>query len=420
MRGLTRRAGLLGALAAPAVARAQGAGQGAARVVVVGGGFAGATAARALAKAGLRVTLIEADAVYASAPFSNEVLVGLRELGQQQFGWDKLVEAGVKLVQGRVSLVDGTARKVALESGANLEYDRLVLAPGIDLKLDGTLRGYDQAATFRMPHAWKAGIQTVVLREQVQTMADGGTVVLSVPAGPYRGPTAPYERASLIAWFLKQNKPRSKVLVLDAQDEFPARTLFQQAWAALVPGVLEWVPASGGGKVTAVDAAAMTLSCGGVVHKADVANVIPPQQAGVVAQAAGVVDRTGWCPVDPLTFESQRVARIHVIGDAAILGAIPKTAVAAYGEAKACAEAVAALLAGRKPEVPRLLDTAYCRVAPGYAFSVAGVYWPVNGQWAEVEGSGGASPLDAKPEVRAQESAYADAWFKTMTGAVFG
>lgn len=416
MKGaLKRRLVLAGGLAAPFVARAQGA----AKVVVVGGGFAGATAARALAQAGHRVTMVEADTAYVSCPFSNAVVVGLRELDEQRFGWDRVVADGVTLVRGRASAVDGAARRVAV-GGTALDYDRLVLAPGVDMRLDGALPGYDEAATARMPHAWKAGPQTVLLRDQLRAMADGGTVVIAVPANPYRCPPGPYERASLIAWYLKTNKPRSKLVVLDAKDLFSKQKLFQQAWAALYPGLLEWVSLSDGGKVTSVDPQAMTLVTDFSTYKADVANVIPPQRAGSIAAAAGVADRTGWCPVDPVSFESTLVPGIHVIGDAAIMGAMPKSAFAANAQAKVCAAAVTALLAGRTPAEDRLINTCYSLAAPGYGFSVAGVYKPVHGQLTDIEGAGGTSALDAGPQVRAQEAAYGEAWFKTITGSVFG
>ncbi len=419
---MKRRMVLAGALAAPFVARAQDMPQRAARVVVVGGGFAGATAARALAQAGHQVTMIEAETGYVSCPFSNPVVAGLREMDGQQFGWDKVAAAGVKRVQARAAGVDGAARRVLLDGGA-VEYDRLVMAPGVDMRLGGdpgALPGYDRAATERMPHAWKAGAQTTLLRDQLRAMPDGGTVVMAVPANPYRCPPGPYVRASLIAWYLKNNKPRSKLLVLDAKDQFSKQKLFQQAWTQMYPGLLEWVPLSNGGAVTGVDPAAMTLSTDFETHKADVANVIPPQRAGAIAQAAGVADRTGWCPVDPVSFESLRVPNVHVIGDAAIMGAMPKSAFAANAQAKVCAQAITALLAGRAPEVPRLINTCYSLVAPEYGISVAGVYRPVNGQLTDIDGAGGTSPLDAEPAVRAQEAAYADVWYRTITGSVFG
>lgn len=411
--GIQRRTILAAALTTPFVARAQGA----ARIVVIGGGFAGATAARALA-ATHQVTLIEAASAYVSCPFSNPVIAGLRDLDAQRFNWDAVAAAGVRIVPKTATAVDAAKRQVAVD-GALLDYDRLILAPGIDLRFDA-LPGYDAAAAERMPHAWKAGPQTTLLRDQLRAMPDGGTVVMAVPANPYRCPPGPYERASLIAWYLKTNKPRSKLLVLDAKDQFSKQRLFQQAWAKLYPGILEWVSLSDGGKVTAVDPAAMTLKTDFSTTKADVANVIPPQRAGAIATAAGVADRTGWCPVDSASFESRLVPNIHVIGDAAIMGAMPKSAFAANAQAKVCAEAVAALLTGRPVAEPRLINTCYSLVAPDYGISVAGVYRPANGVLTDIEGAGGVSAIDAGPDVRAQEAAYADVWFKTLAGAVFG
>ena len=418
---MRRRAILGAALAVPFVPR-PGRAQGAARIVVVGGGFGGATAARRLAQSGHQVSMVESEGSYVSCPFSNPVIAGLREMEGQSFAWDKVVAAGVTRVGARATGVDSAARQVLIDGG-KLPYDRLILAPGVDLLLGaeaGALPGYDQAATGKMPHAWKAGLQTVLLREQLRAMPDGGTVVMAVPANPYRCPPGPYERASLIAWYLKANKPRSKLLLLDAKDVFSKQKLFQQAWAALYPGLLEWVSLSDGGKVTGVDPAAMTVSTDFDTHKADVANIIPPQRAGSIALAAGVADKTGWCPVDPVTFESRRIPGIHVIGDAAVMGAMPKSAFAANAQAKVCAEAVATLLAGGKPAEPKLINTCYSLVAPDYGISVAGVYRPQNGQLTDIEGAGGTSALDAGGAVRAQEAAYADVWYRTITGSVFG
>src|SRR5262245_29810820 len=185
-----------------------------------------------------------------------------------------------------------------------------------------------------MPHAWKAGDQTVLLRQQLEAMPDGGLVVISAPANPFRCPPGPYERASLIAHYLKTKKPRSKLLLLDAKDAFSKQRLFQAAWAELYPGLLEWVPLSTGGNVTAVAPPSLTVVTDFARQQAAVANVIPPQKAGRIAEAAGVADRSGWCPIDPTTFESTLVPGIHVIGDAAIAGAMPKSAFAANSQAK--------------------------------------------------------------------------------------
>jgi len=412
----------LGAGAALAVGCASAAPPGTGpRVVVVGGGFAGASCARALRQADrkLAVTLVEANATFTACPFSNGVIGGLRELSAQQFTYDKVVADRILLVPGTAVAVDATARMVTLADGTRLPYDRLVLAPGIDIRW-GALAGYDEAAAEAMPHAWRAGEQTLLLRRQLEAMEDGGLVVIAAPANPFRCPPGPYERASLIAHYLKTRKPRSKLLVLDAKDAFSKQRLFVQAWAELYPGLLEWVPLSKGGAVTSVEPATRTLVTDFTRHRAAVANVIPPQKAGRIAEVAGVTDRTGWCPIDPATFESRLVPGIHVIGDAAIAGAMPKSAFAANSQAKACAAVVASLLAGRAPAAPKLINTCYSLVAPDYGISVAGVYHPANGQIAEVAGSGGVSPADAPRATRALEATLADAWFRTITTEVFG
>jgi NADPH-dependent 2,4-dienoyl-CoA reductase/sulfur reductase-like enzyme len=404
----------------PLPAFAQGAD---ARVVVVGGGFAGATCARTLKRLNprLAVTLIEAEPtrVFTACPFSNEVVVGLRELEAQQFRYDKLGSDGIVLNFSEAKSVDPQTRTITLADTTKLAYDRLILAPGIDFRWDA-LSGYGEAAAEKMPHAWKAGPQTLLLRRQLEAMRDGGIVVIAVPANPYRCPPGPYERASLIAHYLKTNKPKSKLLILDAKDAFSKQKLFQNGWAALYPDLIEWVALSAGGKVTAADAAAMTLTTDFATHKADVANVIPAQKAGRIAELAGVADRTGWCPIDPVSFASTLQPNIHVIGDAAIAGAMPKSAFAANAQAKVCAAAVAVLLAGGTPIPSKLINTCYSLVAPDYGISVAGVYHPVDGKLVDVEGAGGVSPLDAPAEARAFEASLAAGWFRTITGEIFG
>jgi sulfide dehydrogenase [flavocytochrome c] flavoprotein chain len=391
------------------------------RVVVIGGGFAGATCARTLKRLDPRlvVTLVEPSTTYTACPFSNEVIGGIRELRDQEFTYDKLAGNGIELAKLVVTGIDPQARAVTTSEGTRISYDRLVLAPGIDLRWDA-LPGYGAAAAERMPHAWKAGAQTDLLRRQLAAMEDGGLVVIAAPANPYRCPPGPYERASLIAHYLKTKKLRSKVIVLDAKDNFSKQKLFQQAWQQLYPGLLEWVPLSSGGKVTSVDPTTLTLATDFQTYKAAVANVIPPQKAGAIAEAAGVADRTGWCPIDPATFESTLQPKIHVVGDAAIAGAMPKSAFAANVQAKVCAAAVTALLAGATPASPKLINTCYSLVAPDYGISIAGVYQPANGQLVEVAGAGGISSLDAPASTRAAEASIADGWFRTLTAEVFG
>jgi NADPH-dependent 2,4-dienoyl-CoA reductase/sulfur reductase-like enzyme len=394
--------------------------QGAARVVVIGGGFGGASCARALRHVDpkLQVTLIEPKTFYFACPFSNEAIAGLREFEAQQFRYDRIAAEGVIVVAQTAVKVDAHARTVGLADGTSLGYDRLVLSPGISLRFDA-LPGYDEAAATKMPHAWIAGEQTLLLRRQLEAMDDGGLVVLAVPAPPLRCPPAPYERASLIAHYLKTKKPRSKVIILDAKDGFSQQRLFEQAWKELYPDMIERIALSQGGRVTSVEPATNSIVTDFGNYTADVANVIPPQKAGRIAEIAGAADNTGWCPIDPVTFESKLVPNIHVIGDACIAGAIPKSASAANAQAKACAAAVVSLLAGKTPEPPRLTGACFNTVAPGYAFSLSGVYAPKDGLFNEVEG-GGTSPLDAPREVRAEEAQTALTWFTTITADTFG
>ncbi len=423
-RRISRRDLLATAAAAAASATmplpAFGQGSGA-RVAVIGGGFAGATCARFLKRIDpkLIVTLVEASPVFVACPLSNNVIAGLRDIGAQQFTLDKLADDGVAVTRAPASAIDTQARVVTLSNNARVSYDRLVLAPGIDINWDA-LPGYNEAASERMPHAWKAGEQTLLLRRQLEAMEDGGTVIISAPANPFRCPPGPYERASLIAYYLKTKKPKSKLIVLDAKDAFSKQRLFQNAWKELYPGILEWVSLSAGGKVTSVDAASNTLVTDFGSHKASVANVIPPQRAGRIATVAGVTDRSGWCPVEPVAFESKQQPNIHVIGDAAIMGAMPKSAFSANAQAKVCAAAIAKLLAGKKPEQPKLINTCYSLVTPDYGISVAGVYHAADGQLREIEGSGGVSPIDAPSSNRALEASLANGWFKTITEEVFG
>jgi NADPH-dependent 2,4-dienoyl-CoA reductase/sulfur reductase-like enzyme len=394
--------------------------QGTPRVVVIGGGFAGTSVARTLKQADPRiaVTLVESSRTFTACPLSNGVIAGLRELSAQQFGYDKVSAGGVTVAIATASSVDPQAKTVTLSDGQRLSYDRLVVAPGIDIRWNA-LPGYNEAAAEQMPHAWKAGAQTSLLRRQLEAMEDGGTVIISAPVNPFRCPPGPYERASLIAHYLKTKKPKSKLIVLDAKDQFSKQSLFQSAWAALYPN-LEWVGLSKGGKVTSVDPATKTLVTDFGNHKAAVANVIPPQQAGRIAALAGVANRTGWCPIDPVTFESKLIPNIHVVGDATIAGAMPKSAFSANAQAKVCAAAIARLLAGQTPSEPKLINTCYSLIAPDYGITVAGVYRPANGMLAEVKGAGGVSPANAPAAFRAQEAMFAEGWFKTITGEVFG
>jgi len=392
-----------------------------ARVVVVGGGFGGAACARALRSANprLAVSLVETNRIFTACPMSNAAIAGLRDLKLQDFGYDRVAAIGVALEFAPAAAIDPAAKTVTLADGRKLGYERLVLAPGIDFRWEA-LPGYSPKVAAVMPHAWKDGEQIALLARQIAAMEDGGVVVISVPVTPSRCPPAPYERASLIAHTLKTKKPRSKVIVLDAKDSFTMQRQFQGAWKRLYPGVLEYVALSDGGLVTAVEAASKTVVTDFDKFTPAVANIIPQQKAGRIAEIAGVADRTGWCPIDPITFESRLQPNIHVIGDAAIGGAMPRSASAANSQAKICAGAVAALLAGNTPETPTLTSSCYSLIRPDYAISQSGSYRPVGDIYNEVEGTGTTSPVDAQQDVRAGEAREADAWFTSITTEVFG
>ena len=337
----------------------------------------------------------------------------------QRFSYERIAAEGVTLLATEAQSIDPASRAVTLADGQRLTYVRVVMAPGIDLRFNA-LPGYSPAAAEIMPHAWKAGPQTVLLRQQLEAMPEGGRVVMAIPANPYRCPPGPYERASLIAHYLKAHKPKSKLLLLDAKDSFSKQKLFQSAWERFYPGIIEWVPLSKGGKVIEIDPATKTLITEFGRERADVANVIPPQSAGVIAHRVGLTDRSLWCPVDPVTFESTLIPNIHVIGDAAIMGAMPKSAFSAHVQAEACAAQIASLLAGREPQRLKLINTCYSLVTPDYGISVAGVYQAREGRLVDVEGAGGTSAPDASDEDRAREAAYAVDWFSLVTRQTYG
>jgi NADPH-dependent 2,4-dienoyl-CoA reductase/sulfur reductase-like enzyme len=389
------------------------------RVVVIGGGFGGAACARALKRTGtkLSVTLIEPNRVYTACPMSNAAIAGLRELTSQEFGYGRLQAEGIELVASAAESVDAATRGVMVAGGQRIEYDRLVLAPGIDFRWDA-LPGYSREVAAAMPHAWIGGDQISLLTRQIAAMDDGGVVVISVPVTPSRCPPAPYERASLIAYMLKTRKPRSKVIVLDAKETFTMQRQFQGAWKQLYSGVLEYVSLSDGGLVTEVDPATMTVATDFDKYTPAVANIIPQQKAGAVAELAGVADRTGWCPVDPVSFESRLQPNIHVIGDSAIAGAMPRSASAAASQGKICATAIAALLAGNTPPPPTLASSCFSLIAPDYAISQTGRYRPSGENYTEAESV--ISPVDAPQDVRAKEARDADVWFASTTAEAFG
>ena len=386
------------------------------RVVVVGSGFGGATAAAYLRRAApdVEVVLVERAAQYVCCPFSNLVLSGLREIGAQTVSIEAFARTnGITLVRAEARDVDPVRRIVSLTDGT-LEYDRLILSPGIDFATDA-IGGYDRSSTpTLMPHAWQAGEQTVLLRRKIAAMRDGGTVVISIPRMPYRCPPGAYERACQIAWYLKREKPKSKIVVLDANPDVVAKgELFKRAWQQHYAGMIAYTP---GQRAVAIDPQGQAIETEFERVKGDVINLIPPQRAGEIARRAGVVaPESGWCPVDPVSFESTRVPGIHVVGDACNAAPMPKSAFAANSQAKAAAYNLAALLAGRSPSPSVQMNACYSFVTDQEAISVSAVYRVAGGKLETVPRTFATSKAASRAEGR-----FAESWFNSIRADAFG
>jgi sulfide dehydrogenase [flavocytochrome c] flavoprotein chain len=388
----------------------------AARVIVVGGGFAGATCAlrlRVLDPA-LDVTVIDPADRYFTCPMSNSVLVGLRALDSITVRRGGLERRGVRVVRDRVLAIDTQLRRVRLSLGGSTHYDRLVMAAGIRF-LWGRPQGYTQAAAELMPHAWQAGAQTTILAAQLAAIRPGGVVAISVPAGPMRCPPGPFERASLIAGYLKQNKPRAKVLIFDANNHFPKQDVFTEAWRELYPGMIDWIPVVQGGAVVRVDPAEMALYTAAGEHRADVINVIPPQAPALLAVDAGLASDHGWCPIDADTFESTLAPNVHVIGDACIADPMPKAASAANAQAKQCALAIATAFAGSKADRPPLESVCYSMLAADRALSIHARFETAGGEIKQLH-----DDEDSETVSAAGEAQNAQEWYRRIVADSFG
>lgn len=394
------------------------------RVVVVGGGTGGASVAKYLkrADASLAVTLIEPNPVYHTCYMSNEVLSGERDIQHIQVGYQGLQAHGVEVVHDKVTTIDPELKIVTTASGQQFAYDRCVVSPGIDFLWE-SIEGYDAQTAERVPHAWKAGNQTTLLRNQLLAMEDGGTVIVAPPDNPFRCPPGPYERISQIAHYLKHHKPASKILVLDPKTGFSKQAAFEEGWRQLYGydtdnSLIEWRPNDG---VVAFDEASATVTtANGFSERGSVLNIIPNQKANAIAHTADLTDGN-WCPVDKRTFESTRHPGIHVIGDACTATALPKSGFAANGEAKACAAAVAAMLQGNTPPTPAFTNTCYSVVGEEYAISVIAMY-RLSSDGASIDkigGSGGLSPVPADAEDAKREVAYAHSWYNNFVQDVF-
>jgi sulfide dehydrogenase [flavocytochrome c] flavoprotein subunit len=411
----------IGAIGLPNIVLGQGK-----KVVVVGGGTGGATAAKyiKMADEGIDVTIIEPNEHYYTCYMSNEVLGGHRTMDQIKQSYDGLKARGIKVVHEAATGIDADKKVVKTASG-EFPYDRCVVSPGVSMLYD-KIEGYSEEAAQKMPHAWKAGEQTKILRSQLEAMDDGGVVLIVAPPNPFRCPPGPYERASQIAWYLKENKPKSKVMILDSKQKFSKQGLFTQGWERLYgfgteDSLIEWLPGPDN-TVVSVDADAMSVTNDfGDEVKGAVINVIPPQAAGKIALDAGLADDSGWCPVDKKTFESTIHKGIHVIGDAAIATAMPKSGYSANSQGKVAAAAIIAMLNGDDPGVPAYVNTCYSIIGKDYGISVAAVYRlsEDGATIAGVEGSGGLTPSDAPDFALAREVQYAYSWYDNIVHDIF-
>ena len=346
-----------------------------AHVVVVGAGFGGATCAKYLRQWGpnIDVTLIEPNDKFISCPISNWVIGGLRQMDDITHGYDNLPRRGINMVKDAVVAIDTDKRTVKTRGGSTIGYDRLVIAPGIEVMTD-TIKGYKEAESAgKVVHAWKAGAQTALLRKQLEAMPDGGTFLMAIPGTPYRCPPGPYERISLVANYLSQAKPKSKIIVLDSNaDIVSKKALFMDAWTTKYAGMIDYRP---GNAVLAVNGDKMTASTDFDEIRADVLNVVPRQRSGDLCALAGVRDKSGnWCSVNFATFESANAPNVHVIGDSVQSG-LPKSGHMATNMAKVCAAAIVELLAGRQPDaIPVVANTCYSATSSTTSGYVANVY----------------------------------------------
>jgi len=410
-------------LAAPSLANAAAGG----KVVIVGGGVGGATTARylKLGNPDIDVTLIEPKASYHTCFMSNEVIGGVRSLSQIEQTYDGLIKMGVKVMKDSVTGIDAAKKTVTTKSGSKLSFERCVVAPGIDFKVDefASVGAFD-----KIPHAWKAGPQTALLRKQLEAMPDGGTVCLVAPTNPFRCPPGPYERTSLIASYLKQHKPKSKVVVIDRKDKFSKMNLFIQAWKDLYGygtdnSMIEWRSGTSVGSIEAISATDMRVeTLGGGTETFDVINYIPPQKAGVIAATIGLTNAGGWCDVDKTTFESKVHKGVHVLGDASVATKMPKSGYSANSQGKVCAAAIVNMLAGQPVGMPSYINTCYSIAGKDYGFSVTAVYrYSAEGDIiAGVEGAGGLSPMDASAEMRRREVEFAHSWYNNICKDTWG
>ncbi|MCX7070531.1 MAG: NAD(P)/FAD-dependent oxidoreductase [Gammaproteobacteria bacterium] len=394
-----------------------------ARVIVIGAGYGGATCAKTLRALSpqVDVLLIDARAHWCTGPFTNLAVTGLTSIEHITRSTADIGRAhGVGTRVETVTAIDPVAMTVTLAGGERLKADRIVVSPGIAMRW-GVIEGLTAELSGAMPHAWTGDAQVLALRDRIDALPDGATVLIAAPPNPYRCPPGPYERASLIAErLLTTGRKRCKILIADAKDDFTKRPLFLAEWDERYGGMIEWISRSKGGEVVRVDPATgeVWLRDQAASIGTHLASVVPPQQAAAIAGVADLADESGWCPVHPQTFESTRHAGIHVIGDATIASPMPKSAFAANSQAKLCAAAIAAALDGRAAPDARMINTCYSLVAHDAAISVSGFYSAASGRIAIV--SEGLSPLSPPDGLRQREAAQAHDWYESISTDSFG
>ena len=389
------------------------------KVVVVGGGYGGATAAKYIKMwaPDFDVTIVERNAEFISCPISNLVLGGSKSMADITVSYATLAKKyGIRIVRGEAIAVDAEKKLVRLASGDNLAFDRVIVSPGVDFMFEDIPGLNNAAAQENILHAWKAGPQTVALRKQLEAMKDGGVVAISIPAAPYRCPPGPYERACQIAAYLKQSKPKSKVVILDANSDVTSKPgLFKKAWAEMYPGIVEY---RGNSKVVDVDLKTMTAKMEVDDFKADVLNILPPMKAGAIA-APFITANKRWCEVNWVTYEAKNVPGVHLLGDALqIAPAMPKSGHMANAHGKACAAAVVALLSNEAPNAsPTLTNTCYSFVSADKVIHVASIhkYDEKDKTMKTVPGSGGVSAASSE-----LEGQYAMTWARNIWADALG
>lgn len=391
------------------------------KVVVIGGGAGGATAARYIAKDSkgeIDVTLIEPTRKYYTCFFSNLYLGGFRDLASIGHTYDKLAsDYGINVVHDWATGVDRERKMVALASGEMVPYDALVVSPGIDFKYDA-LPGYSVAAAGKMPHAYKAGTQTTLLKRQIEAMPAGGTFMMVAPPNPYRCPPGPYERVSMVAHHLKNNNPTAKILIIDPKNKFSKGGLFTEGWEKHYPGMVEWIGGDVHGGITSVNMDEMSVETDFDTFKGDVVNVIPPQKAGHIAEAAGLTDDKGWCPIVPGTMQSKMDPSVYVLGDATVNGDMPKSGFSANSQAKVCSMAVRHALTGSKMFPARFRNTCWSLIETNDGVKVGANYEATDEKIAKTDGF--VSKTGESAELRKQTYEESVGWYNGITADMFG